>query len=46
MESTKRQCLEVEGDVSHGTIAEVITTITDPKEMVGPDVSLPHSAIH
>ena len=39
VESSKRQHLEVEGDVSSETIAQILTTITDPNEMIGPDVS-------
>ncbi|XP_076445875.1 histone acetyltransferase KAT2A-like isoform X2 [Babylonia areolata] len=40
-ESTaKIQRLEVEGDVPNEVIADILATITDPKEMVGPDSSL------
>ncbi|KAK7112571.1 histone acetyltransferase KAT2B-like [Littorina saxatilis] len=40
-EDPKRQRLEVvEGDVPSETVAKVLTTITDPNEMLGPDSSL------
>lgn len=35
----KRQQVRVEGDVSNEVISQILATITDPSQMLGPDVS-------
>lgn len=39
-EAVKRKVTRVEGDVPTEVIAEILAIITDPNEMIGPDVSL------